>query len=413
MLQQVWVLVDLPHGMKVIGTKWVYRNKRDERGVVVRNKARLVAQGYTQEEGIDYDEVFAPVARIEIYQMKQVTPKISHLNAVKRIFKYLKGKPNLGLWYPRESPFDLEAFSDSVTMEGSNLEQEITTGGLVHFLDKDISHALQETDNVPLQQLKTEYVACCKLLWTSIVGSKSIVGLWYALTTNPTIYDSLLKQFWQTATANTNADGTLEIKATIDTIRYTISEASIRDSLQLDDATGITMLPNDELFERIGAANRLGRSKQTKLPMGNGHSELVKKVNEKLEGFLKRRNLVLSDSEEEEPEAHERKSQDDPQDSSVQGLVTPSTTKVKASGKSIQEDKRGIRKKVVSSLDFQEEADAGAEQVNTASAEQVSTAEGINTGSIKLSTGDELLSTVDAKKSTSDQNIRKRERKTP
>ncbi|GKD15250.1 putative ribonuclease H-like domain-containing protein [Tanacetum coccineum] len=49
-LQQVWVLVDLPHGMKVIGTKWVYRNKRDERGVVVRNKARLVAQGYTQEE---------------------------------------------------------------------------------------------------------------------------------------------------------------------------------------------------------------------------------------------------------------------------------------------------------------------------------------------------------------------------
>ncbi|GKG23664.1 putative ribonuclease H-like domain-containing protein, partial [Tanacetum coccineum] len=64
-LQQVWVLVDLPHGMKMIDTKWVYRNKRDERGVVVRNKARLVAQGYTQEEGIDYDEVFAPVARIE------------------------------------------------------------------------------------------------------------------------------------------------------------------------------------------------------------------------------------------------------------------------------------------------------------------------------------------------------------
>ncbi|GKE22716.1 putative ribonuclease H-like domain-containing protein, partial [Tanacetum coccineum] len=52
-------------GKKAIGTKWVYRNKKDERGVVVRNKARLVAQGYRQEEGIDYDEVFAPVARIE------------------------------------------------------------------------------------------------------------------------------------------------------------------------------------------------------------------------------------------------------------------------------------------------------------------------------------------------------------
>ncbi|GJT25866.1 putative ribonuclease H-like domain-containing protein [Tanacetum coccineum] len=192
--------------MKVIGTKWVYRNKRDERGVVVRNKARLVAQGYTQEEGIDYDEVFALVARIEairlflafasfmgfiVFQMdvksaflygtideevyfsnllvlliliilqrfirwsklcmdyiklleawgqkgyhagSSVTPKTSHLNAVKRIFKYLKGKPNLGLWYPRESPFDLESFSDS-NYGGSNLDRKSTTGGC-HFLTK-------------------------------------------------------------------------------------------------------------------------------------------------------------------------------------------------------------------------------------------------------------------------------------
>ncbi|GJX49550.1 putative ribonuclease H-like domain-containing protein [Tanacetum coccineum] len=55
-LQKVWGLVDLPKGKHAIGTKWVYRNKKHERGIVVRNKARLVAQGYTQEEGIDYDE---------------------------------------------------------------------------------------------------------------------------------------------------------------------------------------------------------------------------------------------------------------------------------------------------------------------------------------------------------------------
>ncbi|GJY46825.1 putative ribonuclease H-like domain-containing protein [Tanacetum coccineum] len=55
-----------------------------------------------------------------------VTPKTSHLNAVKRIFKYLKGKPNLGLWYPRESPFDLEAFFDS-DYGGSNLDRKSTT----------------------------------------------------------------------------------------------------------------------------------------------------------------------------------------------------------------------------------------------------------------------------------------------
>ncbi|GJS63559.1 putative ribonuclease H-like domain-containing protein [Tanacetum coccineum] len=64
-LQKVWTLVDLLKGKRAIGTKWVYRNKKDERGFVVRNKSRLVAQGYTQEEGIDYDKVFAPVARIE------------------------------------------------------------------------------------------------------------------------------------------------------------------------------------------------------------------------------------------------------------------------------------------------------------------------------------------------------------
>ncbi|GKA14101.1 hypothetical protein Tco_0693747 [Tanacetum coccineum] len=166
--------------------------------------------------------------------------------------------------------------------------------------------------------------------------------------------------------------------------------------------------------------------KQTKLTMGNAIVKLVKKV-KKLEGLVKRRNLVLSDSEEEEPEAQGRKSQDDPLDSSVQGLVTPPTTKVHASGEEQVEDispntleaaktlskvaslkprsidkgrrykrrKEAKGKKVVSSLDFQEEVDAGAEQVNTASAEQVSTAKGVNTGSIKLSTGDEQLSTGD------------------
>ncbi|GJS40114.1 putative ribonuclease H-like domain-containing protein [Tanacetum coccineum] len=68
-LQKVWILVDLPSGKKAIGTKWVFKNKRDERSIVVKNKARLVAQGFRQEEGIDYDEVFAPVARIEAIRL--------------------------------------------------------------------------------------------------------------------------------------------------------------------------------------------------------------------------------------------------------------------------------------------------------------------------------------------------------
>ncbi|GKE35437.1 uncharacterized mitochondrial protein-like protein [Tanacetum coccineum] len=196
-LQKVWRLVDLPKGKHDIGIKWVYRNKKDERGIVIINKARLVAQGYTHEEGIDYDEVFAPVATIEaimlflayasfmgfiMYQMdvksaflygtleeekddgifisqdKYVadilkkfdfssvkiasTPletnkalikdeeaediDTSHLHAVKRIFKYLKGQPKLGRWYPRDSPFDLEAFSDS-DYAGASLDRKSIT----------------------------------------------------------------------------------------------------------------------------------------------------------------------------------------------------------------------------------------------------------------------------------------------
>ena len=61
----VWTLVPPPRSQTIIGTKWVFRNKMDENGIVSRNKARLVAQGYNQQEGIDYDETFAPVARLE------------------------------------------------------------------------------------------------------------------------------------------------------------------------------------------------------------------------------------------------------------------------------------------------------------------------------------------------------------
>ncbi|GKB11911.1 putative ribonuclease H-like domain-containing protein, partial [Tanacetum coccineum] len=68
-LQEVWTLVDLPNRKRAIGTKWVFKNKKDEMGIVIRNKARLVAQGYTLEEGIDFDKVFALVARIEAIRL--------------------------------------------------------------------------------------------------------------------------------------------------------------------------------------------------------------------------------------------------------------------------------------------------------------------------------------------------------
>nr|GEY83284.1 putative ribonuclease H-like domain-containing protein [Tanacetum cinerariifolium] len=193
--QNVWVLVDLHAGKYAIGTKSILKNKRDARGIVVRNKARLVAQGHRQEEGIDYDEVFAPVARIEVirlflafasymgfmvyqmdvksaflygiineennrdiilvqvyvddiifgstkkawcdefealmkgeFQMSGIGELTFFLEAVKKIFKYLKGQHKLGLCYPRESPFVLEAYSDS-DYAGANKDRKSTTGG--------------------------------------------------------------------------------------------------------------------------------------------------------------------------------------------------------------------------------------------------------------------------------------------
>ncbi|GKA10179.1 retrovirus-related pol polyprotein from transposon TNT 1-94 [Tanacetum coccineum] len=60
----VWSLVPPPRNQTIIGTKWVFKNKLNKNGVVSRNKARLVAQGYNQQEGIDFDETYAPMARL-------------------------------------------------------------------------------------------------------------------------------------------------------------------------------------------------------------------------------------------------------------------------------------------------------------------------------------------------------------
>ncbi|GKB01483.1 hypothetical protein Tco_0829527 [Tanacetum coccineum] len=97
-----------------------------------------------------------------------VTPKTSHLNAVKRIFKYLKGKPNLGLWYPRESSFDLEAYSDS-DYAGANLDRKSTTGGCQFLRSRLISWQCKKQTIVATSTTEAEYVAAAscygQVLW--------------------------------------------------------------------------------------------------------------------------------------------------------------------------------------------------------------------------------------------------------
>ena len=74
----VWELVPRLKGVNVIGTKWIFKNKSNEHGTVIRNKSRLIAQGYTQVEGVDFDETFAPVARLE--SIRILLTIASHLN---------------------------------------------------------------------------------------------------------------------------------------------------------------------------------------------------------------------------------------------------------------------------------------------------------------------------------------------
>ncbi|GJT43805.1 putative ribonuclease H-like domain-containing protein [Tanacetum coccineum] len=366
--KRVTKALNLPKAKRATGTKWIFKNKKDERGIIIKNKVRLVAQGHTQEEGIDYDDVFAPVARIEairlflayasfmgitIYQMDvkssflygeieeehqrhddiifgsnkkdmctefeklmkdkfqkslmgeltfflglqvkqrddgifisqdkyvagilrkfnytdvksastiidlekhlvkegdrddvdvhlyrsmigslmyltssrpdiifvvcacarfQVTPKISHLTAVKRIFRYLKGKPSLGLWYPRDSPFKLYAYFDS-DYAGATQDRKSTTGG--YLLTKGFDARRQV------------------LL---LLGEVSTARL-------------------QTATLSTTEDGNQAIVATIDGREKTVTEASLRRHLKLDDAAGIPSLPNEEIFKNLA---RMGSKK--------------------------------------------------------------------------------------------------------------------------------------------------------
>ncbi|GJW82770.1 putative ribonuclease H-like domain-containing protein [Tanacetum coccineum] len=215
-LQQVWVLVDLPHGMKC-WHEWVYRNKRDERGVVVRNKARLVAQGYTQEEGIDYDEVFAPVARIEairlflafasfmgfiVYQMDvksaflygtideevyvsqppgfvdpdhptKVTPKTSHLNAVKWIFKYLKGIPIGLIWFADDSDC-LQGFPNSVSQESEEVGRVFKEKkyGFIRLEEDELR--LREEKGEQEERNKSKYLVSSKTLSRLLFKARSL-----------------------------------------------------------------------------------------------------------------------------------------------------------------------------------------------------------------------------------------------
>ncbi|GJR19566.1 retrovirus-related pol polyprotein from transposon TNT 1-94 [Tanacetum coccineum] len=188
---RVWTLVPLSRGKLVMGSKWLFRNKKDEFETILRNKARLVAQGYSQEEGIDYDETFTPLARMEairiflayatymnfkVFQMNvkiaflngkyQVNPKESHLNDVNRIFIYLKGTPTLGLWYPKCSGFDLKGYLDSDYT--CNMDRKITSGACQLLGGKLVCYSANKQQLVAMSFVEAEYVVVVRTKYIDV-----------------------------------------------------------------------------------------------------------------------------------------------------------------------------------------------------------------------------------------------------
>nr|GEX77371.1 ribonuclease H-like domain-containing protein [Tanacetum cinerariifolium] len=386
-MQKVWVLVDLPHEKRAIGTKWGFRNKKDERGIIIRNKGRLVAQGHTQEEGIDYEDVFAPVARTEairlflayasfmgfiVYQMDvknaflyriieeevyvcqtpgledpdhpdkvykvvealyegksastpidtekpllkdpdgedidvhtyrsmigslmyltssrpdimfavctcahfYVTPKASHHHALKRIFRYLKGKPHLGLWYPDDSPFDLVAYSYS-DFAGASLDIKSTTGGCQFLGCILISWQCKKQRVVATSSTKAEYVATAscnaQVLWiqnqlldysdSPLLGVNTPRSDEDRLELMELMIFLLPKVEKVRIGVNTvdlqvsDVNDVTRLQALVDKKKVVVTESTIREALRLDDAEDVDCLPNEEIFTELA---RMGYEK--------------------------------------------------------------------------------------------------------------------------------------------------------
>nr|GEY34401.1 hypothetical protein [Tanacetum cinerariifolium] len=261
-MQKVCVLVDLPYGNRAISTKWVYRNKKDERGIVIRNKARLVTQGHTQEEGIDYKEVFAPVARIEAIRLFLAYASFMGFMVyqmdVKSVFLYgtIKEKvygcqpsgfedpdhPNkvykvvMALYGLHQAPRALKQKKDGICISQDKYVAEILRKfGLTK--GKSASTSI-DTEKPLLKDPDGKDVDVHT--YRSMIGS-----LMYLTSSRPDIMFACKKQTVvvtlsveaeYVATASCCVNDVTRLQALVDKKKAVVTEAAIREALRLDDA---------------------------------------------------------------------------------------------------------------------------------------------------------------------------------
>nr|GEU39027.1 uncharacterized mitochondrial protein AtMg00810-like [Tanacetum cinerariifolium] len=150
----------------------------------------------------------------------QVTPKTSHLQAMKKVFRYLKGQPKLGLWYPKVSSFDLEAYSDS-DYASANLDMKSTTRGCQFLGRRLISWQCKKQTIVATSTTETEYVAAAHCYKQMAFGKDFL---------NPLMADNLPKIIRK---------------------KLVVTEDFLPRDLRLDNADGVECLPNEEIFTEL------------------------------------------------------------------------------------------------------------------------------------------------------------------
>ncbi|GJY18038.1 putative ribonuclease H-like domain-containing protein [Tanacetum coccineum] len=299
-LQKVWRLVDLPKGKHAIGTKWVYRNKKDERGIVVRNKARLVTQVSTpiktnkvllkDKEAEDVDVyLYRSMIRSLMYLTAsrpdimfavcacarfQVTPKVSHLNDVKRIFSNYAGasldrKSTTGAEYVAAANCYGQVYDPK---KSKLLIMGLTSKPKIH-IDNESTICIVKN---PVFHSKTKHIEIRHHLIRDSYEKKLIQVI--KIHTNHNVVDLLTKAFdvsrmrlsirsgrpeweWATTTASRSRGGQWlklmlpvqvnAVEALVYKKKVIISETSIRSDLKLDDAEGTNCLPTATIFAEL------------------------------------------------------------------------------------------------------------------------------------------------------------------
>nr|GEU80344.1 retrovirus-related Pol polyprotein from transposon TNT 1-94 [Tanacetum cinerariifolium] len=316
MLQEVRTLVDLPNGKRAIGTKWGFRNKTDERGIMIRNKAILVTQGYTQEEEIDYDEVFASVARIKAIRLFLAYASFKDFMVyqmdVKSVFLYEKTKEEVYVCQPPR--FEDPDFSDRVyklekalyglhqaprawyeTLSTYLLDNGFQRGKIDNTLfiishKDDILLIQVYVDDIIFGSTKKELcIAFKKLMFTEVKNAstpmetqpllkdedgeevdvhmyRSMIGpLMYLTSSRPDIMFAVCVCARYQVNLKVSHLHAMKRIFRVDGKEINITESSVRRDLRLADEEGVDCLPNSTIFENLKLMSILVQN-----PMGEG-----------------------------------------------------------------------------------------------------------------------------------------------